>query len=155
MWVYIILLVIVLFGATPFETIQLFINGTITSVNVVLAGLWAVSNSIIQFLLGVIYGLMNVVMGTLYNTLSGLLGAGLVLGEWDIIEAPSIIINYYLPYVNFSAFLDTAVSPIGYFLNFIFQDAFISNVVGGIALAVLAILIIIVAVKVKVPKRKG
>jgi len=140
---YIILIVVILFGAMPFSIIQEILNALIVGVNVIFSILTGIVNALIQLVLGVIYGIINFVVGGLYT----ILATYLPLDAWVNLSVVSSMWTFQLQQVDFSPYFDIGLSPIGMFLNTIIQDELISNVIGGIAFGALAILVIIVAMK--------
>jgi hypothetical protein len=144
MIVQIIIILVILFGAIPFSFTEVVLNIVIDGVNVVLALVSGVINALIQLLLGVVYGALNLFVGGLYNTLT----AWLPLDDWVNLTVDTTYWQYTLEHVDFAAAgFNTALSPIGMFLNTIVQDPFYSNMIGGVALGALAILVLYIAWK--------
>lgn len=146
MIIYVIIAIIILFAAIPFSLIQQLLNSIIVSVNVVLAVLTAIVNSLIQLLLGAVYGIVNVAVGSIYNLIDTvLLGA---LPDWQILTPPTINWVFELGQVDFAALgFNVGLSPIGTFLNTILNDVWISNAIGFVGFAVLAIAAIYIGIK--------
>ena len=141
---YIILIVVILFGAMPFNITQEILNALVDGVNVIMQLITGIVNGIIQLLLGIVYGIINFVIGGLYN----ILALYLPLDAWVNLVPQSVMWTWYISHVNFAAAgFNVALSPIGMFINTIVNDPLISNVIGGLAFGALAILLIIIALK--------
>ena len=146
MILYIILVIVILFGAIPFALIEQLINSIIAGVNVIMAILAAVINGLIRLVLGIVYGIVNLSVGTLWNMLDGVIGT---MGAYIPLSVADLALwNFTLPDVDFSLWIgNRLLSPIGTFLYMLIGDEFWSNIIGGVALGALAILVIMIGLK--------
>lgn len=142
---YIVIAIVILFAAAPLELTQNLLNSVIVSVNVIMSILSGIVNAFIQLLLGVVYGIINFVVGGIYSVIDGALGG--VLADWVNLVAPTDTWTFQLGQLDFSAYFDTGLSPIGIFVNTLIHDVFWSNVIGGIGMLVLTLVLIWLALK--------
>jgi hypothetical protein len=140
--IQIIIIIVILFAASPFSVTEAILNSLIDFINVIFILLAGLVNALIQVILGVVYGAINLFVGGLYNTLT----AWLPLDDWvNITISDDVLWSFTLEHVDFvAAGFNTSLSPIGMFLNTIVQDPMISNIIGGVGLGALVILVLYV-----------
>lgn len=145
MIMYIVLLLIVIFAASPFETIQAFLNLCIDGLNWIMAVLLGIFNGVAQMILVLVYGLINLIMGGITSLLALIMPA-----EWIQIATPTVSFSFVVEHISFAAMgLNTAFSPIGFFLSGIVTDPTMANVIGGVGLLAFAVLAIIAVLRMR------